>query len=78
MTGFDSAHAGTGSFQGTGACYINVAGTITGTYIDGQIANHGFLCAPDGTITSFDFSGVATGPGQGTATGGEGPPSPVW
>ena len=28
--------------------------------------NHGFVRAPDGTITTFDVPGAGTGPGQGT------------
>jgi hypothetical protein len=46
---------------------INASGAITGNYIDANGTNHGFLRAPDGTITAtFDVPGAGTGPGQGT------------
>ncbi|MGO9011920.1 MAG: hypothetical protein ACLQPN_17620 [Bryobacteraceae bacterium] len=68
----DVTGAGTGSHQGTyylegtyPEC-MNPAGAIAGNYIDTNGTNHGFLRAPDGTITTFDFPGAATGPGQGT------------
>jgi len=52
---------------------INPAGAITGTYIVGSgypnILNHGFVRAPDGTITTFDAPGAGTGPFQGTTAG---------
>jgi hypothetical protein len=41
-------------------------GTITGSYVDANNVNHGFLRAPSGTITSFDAPGAGTSPGQGT------------
>ena len=33
---------------------INQAGTITGSYVDAEGAQHGFVRNPYGTITSFD------------------------
>jgi len=37
-----------------------------GNYVDENGANHGFLRAPDGTITKFDVLGAGTSSGQGT------------
>jgi len=56
FTTFDVPGAGTGAFQGTGlfGVAINPAGAIGGTYIDAGGRTHGFLRAPDGTITTFD------------------------
>jgi hypothetical protein len=45
---------------------INNAGVITGAYADSNKANHGFVRAPDGKITTFDPPYAGTGPGQGT------------
>jgi hypothetical protein len=45
---------------------INLAGAITGDYLDERNVWHGFVRAPDGTITEFDVSGAGTGEGQGT------------
>jgi hypothetical protein len=78
MTGFDSADAGTGSFQGIGACNIDGTETISGSYIDGHNVHHGSLRVPDDTITSFDLSGAVKGPDRGTVTSGEGPLLTVW
>src|SRR6516164_8883045 len=52
----------------TEALDINPAGAITGAYADASNVNHGFLRAPDGSITTFDAPGAGTGPGQGTLT----------
>jgi hypothetical protein len=49
---FDVPGAGTGAGQGTTPFYINNAGVITGWYVDASGVNHGFLRAPDGTITA--------------------------
>jgi len=49
---FDVPGAGTGAGQGTTPYYINNAGVITGWYVDASGVNHGFLRAPDGTITA--------------------------
>lgn len=56
-------------FQGTYADSINPAGAIAGDVFDDNNVSHGFLRAPDGTITTFDAPGAGTGPGQGTETG---------
>ena len=34
--------------------------------MDPSDVNHGFVCALDGTITTFDVPGAETGPFQGT------------
>jgi hypothetical protein len=48
---------------------INASGAITGDYVDASDVSHGFLRAPDGTITAtFDVPGGGTGSGQGTFT----------
>ncbi len=49
---FDVPGAGTGAGQGTIPYYINGAEAITGWYVDASGVNHGFLRAPDGTITA--------------------------
>src|SRR5260370_36173996 len=36
---------------------INPAGAITGWYFEANFVGHGFLRAPDGTITTFDPPG---------------------
>jgi hypothetical protein len=69
ITPFDAPGAGTGSGQGT---FVNTVDCLTdgratvGDYIDSNGAYHGFVRAPDGTITEFDSPGAGTGPGQGT------------
>jgi hypothetical protein len=47
---------GTGCHQGTHAAAINLAGTISGFYIDASDGGHGFLRTPDGTFIDFDPS----------------------
>ncbi len=64
-TTFDVPGAGKGAGQGTQAYDVNPARAITGAYIDSSNVYHGFLRAPDGTITTFDAPGA--GAGQGTA-----------
>jgi hypothetical protein len=51
---FKSTPAGTYGGQGTYAMSINPEGAIAGSYIDENNVGHGFVCAPDGTFTSFD------------------------
>src|SRR5580658_8018182 len=55
FTTFDVPGTGTTPDLGTVPSSINKAGTIAGSYSDGQ--NHGFLRAPGGAITSFDAPG---------------------
>ena len=45
---------------------LNPAGAIAGASLDSSDVYHGFLRAPDGTITTFDVPGAGTGPFQGT------------
>ena len=64
ITNFDAPDAGTGSGQGTfpwGNDNINPSGAITGYYVDTNNGDHGFLRAPDGSITEFDAPGGAGG-----------------
>ena len=53
ITTFDVS---TGAVFGTSPSGINPAGAITGYYCD-AVTCHGFLRAPDGTVTTFDFPG---------------------
>ena len=46
---------------------INPWGAISGLSIDGVGVAHGFVRAPNGTITVFDAPGAGNGGGQGTA-----------
>jgi len=48
---------------------INLQGAIVGSFNDGYTINHGFLRAPNGSITTFDAPGAGAGVGsnQGTA-----------
>jgi predicted membrane protein len=53
-------------FDPTGSTFtnpvsINATETITGFYSDAAFLNHGFLRAPEGTITTFDAPGAAQG-----------------
>jgi hypothetical protein len=48
------------------ATCINVAGEVTGTYYDADGVEHGFVRAPDGSITEFDVPDAGTSAGQGT------------
>jgi hypothetical protein len=45
----------------TFASAINPAGTITGSYFDANFVAHGFVRAPDSTITTFDAPDDANG-----------------
>jgi hypothetical protein len=65
---FDTPGAGTGGGQGTVAFGINPAGAITGYYLDANKVLHGFLCAPGGTITTFDDASADINP-QGAIAG---------
>jgi hypothetical protein len=73
ITTFDAPGAGTGAGQGTFTATeegLNPAGALAGLIIDGSNVLHGFMRAPNGTITTFDAPGAGTGPGQGTDTAG--------
>jgi hypothetical protein len=77
ITTFNAPGAGTGLKEGTAAVSINDSGEITGSYTDKPVkhglirAGHGFMRAANGTITTFEAPGAATGAGvvQGTISG---------
>jgi hypothetical protein len=48
---------------------LSIHSASVGEYPDTNYLSHGYLRAPDGTITEFDVPGAGTGAGQGT-TGG--------
>jgi hypothetical protein len=62
ITTFDATGAGTGSYQGTG-CFsdcpvgLNDWGVITGSYVDSNNVQHGFLRTPEGTFVTVDPAG---------------------
>jgi hypothetical protein len=58
----------TGSFNGTFAMGINNAGVITGSYLDVNEVNYGFLRSPDGKYTKFQAPGADTTPGSFNGT----------
>src|SRR6266567_1962026 len=73
ITTFDAPGAGTGPFQGTFPATeegLNPAGALAGATVDGSNVFHGFVRAPNGTITTFDAPGAGTGSGQGTNPNG--------
>jgi hypothetical protein len=74
-TEVDVTGAGTDTFQGTCACWpipcfggINAAGTVTGSYLDGNYVMHGFLRTRDGKIVTFDAPGAGSTPGTSSST----------
>jgi len=46
---------------GTIPIFINPMGTITGDYLGADFTFHGFVRAPNGTITTFDAPGAVNG-----------------
>jgi len=73
FTEVDVPGAGTGTYQGTNACWyiycyggITPDGTVTGFYADSNSVYHGFLRSPRGHFTKFDATGAGTGTWQGT------------
>jgi hypothetical protein len=68
FTTFDAPGAGTASGQGTGCpsdcpTSLNDFGAITGSYIDANYVQHGYLRSPNGDITTVDPAGsVGTEP----------------
>jgi hypothetical protein len=78
ITTFDVKGAGTtpcdlvclqnGDGQGTFPQNITDLLAIPGYYTDSDGVSHGFLRAPNGTITTFDVKDAGTGSGQGTFT----------
>src|SRR5437016_4699876 len=76
ITTFDAPGAGTGPFQGTATTSVdgmNPAGATVGQYLDASNVFHGFVRAPNGTITTFDAPGAGTGAFQGTVVNGINP-----
>ena len=76
ITTFDAPGAGTGPFQGTATTSVdgmNPAGATVGQYLDASNVFHGFVRAPNGTITTFDAPGAGTGAFQGTGVNGINP-----
>ena len=74
-TEVDVTGAGTDTFQGTCACWpipcfggISPAGTVTGSYLDGNYVMHGFLRTRDGKIVTFDAPGAGSTPGTSSST----------
>jgi hypothetical protein len=63
---FDITGGGPGAYQGTISNGIDSSGAVTGWYIDGNNANHGFLRTSDGSVLTFDAPDAGTGSGQGT------------
>jgi probable HAF family extracellular repeat protein len=69
VTEFDVPAAATGPGLGTMTFWaqcVNSAGAMTGGYYDQNGAIHGYVRAPNGTITTFDAPGAGIGSGQGT------------
>jgi hypothetical protein len=52
-------------------------GAITGQYIDGNFANHGFLRNQQGAFSIFDVPGTGTGADQGTIPLGNNNPGAI-
>ena len=61
-----------GDFNGTYAMGINNLGVITGSYIDVNDVNYGFLRTPDGKYTAFQAPGADTTKGSFNGTSPEG------
>lgn len=66
ITKFDVPDAGTdgSQYQGTYAEAINDRGAVAGEYIDSYDVQHGFVRAPDGSITEFDAPGAGSDKGS--------------
>jgi hypothetical protein len=58
----------TGSFNGTFASGMNIRGAVTGSYVDANNVNHGFLRSPGGSFTTFEAPGADTTPGSFNGT----------
>ena len=63
FTTFDAPGAGTGSYQGTGCSSdcptsLNDFGAVTGSYIDTNYVQHGYLRSPNGNIVTVDPAGT--------------------
>ncbi|MGD0628695.1 MAG: hypothetical protein ABR987_05055 [Terracidiphilus sp.] len=68
FTLFDApaVNPGVGNYLGTAPQGINTRGEVAGHYLGGDFVAHGFLRAPDGTITVFDDPAGGVGAYQGT------------
>jgi hypothetical protein len=68
ITTFEAPGAGkaAGSYNGTFAVGVTEIGTITGYVADANTIYHGFVRAPDGSITDFDAPGAGTAAPEGT------------
>jgi hypothetical protein len=68
FTNFDVKGVGTcvaahgQNFGGTSASSIDAAGTVAGFYTDTRCAQHGYVRAANGTITTFNTPGADTNP----------------
>jgi hypothetical protein len=62
------ADSTTGSFNGTFAMGINNSGVITGSYVDVNDVNYGFLRTPDGKYSKFQAPGADTTAGSFNGT----------
>jgi hypothetical protein len=58
----------TGSFNGTFASGMNIRGAVTGSYVDANNVNHGFLRSREGGFTTFEAPGADTTPGSFNGT----------
>jgi hypothetical protein len=73
MFSYDPPDAGNGAYQGTYPAIfsgITPEGATIGEYLDANNVWHGYLRAPQGAITEFDYPNAGTGAGQGTGTSG--------
>lgn len=66
ITTFDAPNAGTTAATGTVAASIDAEGDVAGTYIDSNMAAHGFYLPANGSMTTFDVPGDGSGATQGT------------
>src|ERR1700719_4350005 len=67
---FDVPDAGTNPQQGTLPAQVTDSRLTVGSYVDVNGVSHGFVRAPDGTITTFDAPGAGMGAGEGTVPEG--------
>jgi hypothetical protein len=70
FTTIDAAGAGTQGFQGTYPVQVNESGEITGTVIDAQTSEHGFIRDTAGVVTVFDEPNAIPAPNFGTIVSG--------
>jgi len=63
---FDIPGAGTGSGQGTFATATSGKGLITGSFVDSNFIDHGFVGSVKDSFTTFDAPGADTDPNERT------------